>query len=535
MKKTLVWIIIIIVLVGGSIFGYQQFIREKEPPYTLATVAYGDIVQEVIETGTVKVGEEINLSFKNTGRIKEIYIEKGDKVETGQNLAKLDTVQLIIQLREAQASLEVTQAQLDKLLAGSTPEEIQVAETTVLNAQIDLDDAKQNLKDVEADAEKDLESAYEDALNILDDSYLKAYNASNKVDLIQRTYFSGTDQESFSVQENKNKIKNNLNQAKSYLDIAKNNPENENIDTALTEFKNSLSNIYDALTSIRQTTEAVRYRDTVSSTDKTALDTHKSNINTALTNVINDQQTISSTKITNESNINTAQATVSSAEGDLRVAEDQLALVKASPSQEEINLYQAQVRQVQAQVNLLQNQIQEATLISPTKGQITQIQKRVGEMAQPTEAVISLIPAVPFQAGVDIYEEDIVKVKIGNQVEITLAVFPDEVFKGKVISIDPAEKLIEGVVYYEITIDFEDAPAETKPGMTADILIKTASRENVLVIPEDVIEKKDGKTTVQVLIGKTLEEREIMIGLTGSDDLVEVISGLKEGEEVIVE
>ncbi|MBZ9578522.1 efflux transporter periplasmic adaptor subunit, partial [Patescibacteria group bacterium] len=67
-----------------------------------------------------------------------------------------------------------------------------------------------------------------------------------------------------------------------------------------------------------------------------------------------------------------------------------------------------------------------------------------------------------------------------------------------------------------------------------DIIIKTASRENVLVIPEEAVEKKDGKAIVQVLIGKTLQEREIEIGLIGSDDMVEVISGLKEGEEVVI-
>ena len=70
--------------------------------------------------------------------------------------------------------------------------------------------------------------------------------------------------------------------------------------------------------------------------------------------------------------------------------------------------------------------------------------------------------------------------------------------------------------------------------MTADVIIKTASRENVLVIPEEAIEKKDGKVIVQVFIGKTPQEREIEIGLIGSDDMVEVISGLKEGEEVVI-
>ncbi len=531
-KKTLVLIIILAVVAAGL---YLFFFKDNKVEYSLVKVVLGNVAQEVSETGSVKMGEEINLSFKNTGRIEQIYIKIGDKVESGQSLARLDTVQFAIQLREAQAALEVAQAQFDKLLAGATFEEIQVAETTVLNAQNTLLDAKQSLADVEADATEDLDAAYEDALNILDDSYLKAYNSYNDVSDIQRTYFSNNDQESLSVKENKNKINNNLNEAKNYLDIAKSASINENIDSALSEFKTALANIHDALIVIREKTETISYRDTVTSTDKTSLDTHRTNINTALTNVVNSQQAISSTKITNESSINTAEAAVSSAEGNLEAAKDQLALVKADPSPEEVNLYQAQVKQVQAQVNLLQNQIKETVITSPTKGQITKIKKRIGEIAQSAEAVIFLIPVAPFQVEVDIYEEDIIRVKTGNEVDIILSAFSDKVFEGEVISIDPAEKLVDGIVYYEVTIDFKNPPQEIKPGMTADIIIKTALRENVLIIPEEAIEKKDSKTKIRVLKGKTIEEREIEIGLIGSDDMVEVISGLKEGEEVIVE
>ena len=300
--------------------------------------------------------------------------------------------------------------------------------------------------------------------------------------------------------------------------------------------KDELSNVSDALKTIRETCEEPNYRNVVSSTDKTSLDTQRTNINTALTNITNSQQTISSTKLS-----------LNSAEGDLQKAQDQLALLKAEPQQADIDLYQAQIKQAQAQVSLLENHIKETTLKSPTEGQIAKINKKLGEIVQLTEAVISLISASPFQIKVDIYEEDVVKINVGNLVDITLTAFPNQTLKGKVVSIDPAEKLIGGVVYYEITIDpapvleegeqqdkLQEIWGEVKPGMTADVLIRTISKENVLIIPEAAIEKKDGKTIVQVLIGKTPQEREIEIGLIGSDDMVEVLSGLKEGEEVVI-
>ena len=149
------------------------------------------------------------------------------------------------------------------------------------------------------------------------------------------------------------------------------------------------------------------------------------------------------------------------------------------------------------------------------------------------DTVISLLPDETYEVEVDIYEEDIVKVKISDPVKISLVAFPDKIFKGKVIEIDPAEKLIEGVVYYEVTIGFEETPENIKPGMTADIAIQTARKENVLLIPKESLQEKDDKTIVQVFENGEIKEKEIETGLLG-DEVVEIISGLNEGEKVII-
>ena len=95
--------------------------------------------------------------------------------------------------------------------------------------------------------------------------------------------------------------------------------------------------------------------------------------------------------------------------------------------------------------------------------------------------------------------------------------------------------MINEVVYYETVIDFEEIPEDIRPGMTVDVDILAFSKENVLVIPEDAISEKNGKNTVEVMIGDNFEEREIQTGLEGDDGMIEVVSGLKEGEKVKVE
>ena len=511
MRKRIIISIIIFLVVFGV---YQGFFKKERPTFNLAEVVRGEITQEVSETGQVKKGEEINLSFKNAGRIEKIYVEVGEKVKEGDILAKLDTAPLKIQLQEAKAASDIARAKLNKLSAGPTQEEIKIAQTAVKNSQVALDTARQGLKD-----------AGEDALNVLDDSYLKAYNAFNEVDLIQRTYFTADDQEGIKVRENKDKTAAGMTQAKSYLDIAKADSTNEKINTSLSEMKKALEIASDALKIIRETCEEPTYRNLVSSTNKTSLDTHRGYINTAITNLANSQQSIISAKFA-----------IESAEGVLQAAEDDLALTTAPARQEDIDLYQAQVAQAQAQVQLLENQIEEAVLVSPTNGQITKIAKQVGENVQSMtgDVVITLLPDAPFQIKANIYEEDVIKMKIGNPADISFVAFPEKVFKGKIISIDPAEKLIEGVVYYEVTIALEEMPEGLKPGMTTDLVIKTAQKENVLTVPQDAIQNKEGKTIVEVLKGEKFEEREIEIGLKGSNDIVEVISGLEEGEKVTI-
>lgn len=445
---------IIILLLGIGI--YQGFFKKEKEGFNLAEVVKGNISQEISDTGQVKKGEEINLSFKNSGKIKEIYVKIGEKAEAGQILARIDTDQLEIQ----------------------------------------LESARQKLEDTIATTNEKIEKAYKDALSNLDDSYLKIYNCFIFINLgLKRTYFERGDVESIVIAENKETIEKALNQAKFYIQKAKNSQNKEDIDIALSKVEEGLLKIKTSLEEVRNTTEGA-YGNIVSITDKNTLDTHRLNINTCHSNIVSSQATISLTKVTGEAEINA----------------------------------------VRSQVLSLENQLQEAILISPTDGEITKINKRIGEIVQPTvqDIVISLIPEETFLIEVNIYEEDIIKMNIGNPVDISLIAFPDQIFKGKVISIDPAEKLIEGVVYYKVTIDFEKAPEGLKPGMTADLVIKTASKENVLIIPKEAIQKKDEKTIVQVLKNGLIEERQIETGLRGSNNMVEVISGLNEGETVIL-
>lgn len=494
-------IVVAIIVIIGSILFYNFTLKEKKPSYKLETVSMGSVVKEVSETGMVKAQDDINLSFRNSGKIASISVKVGDEVKAGQELAKLDTSDLAIQLSQARASLDVSQARKS-------------------DAQVSLQAARQSLDDVKASAKESLDSAYNDAEMVLQEAYSKISGAYSIAYEIQQTYFSTYQGDGGAVIDAKTSIKSAFEGSKTYIDeVNKDTSNQNNIDTALSKIKNYLATTRDAIDSIRAVVSNSAYRSTISTTDKANLDAQKTAIITVYNSLIGYQQAIATVKITNSKNINTAQASVSSLENQL------------APDSNG-GLYLSQVEESQTKMSLLANQMEDAVLKSPVSGKITKIEKKAGETAGLNETVISMLSSGPFEIKVDIYEEDIVGVEVGNVVKIDLVAFPDETITGKVIAIDPAEKVVDGVVYYETTIAFDEIKKGLRSGMTADIAIEVNKKENVLMISKGVIEKNNGERSVKVYAKGKAEKRIITIGVEGND-YVEVLSGLKQGEQII--
>jgi len=473
------WIIIgAVVLIIVGYFAVKSFLKNPIDSYITEKASKGEVSQEISETGSVKATENLNLGFKITGKIARVDVSVGDSVRKGDILAELNLAQLSSQQRNAQAALDVAKNQYDKLLRGAISEDIKIYEDAVISAQHDLD------------------SAQNSSVNVLNDAYTKIYNSYTAAISIKSSYFSASDQEGIKVQDSVSNI-------------------NENMQSAKSQMAASLNNVYNDLKIIREQCDQGVYYSRVSSADKATLDAHKGYINTALTNVTNSQQEINSYKIA------------------LQKAKDNLSLQTAGPRQEDIDIYRAQMQQAQANLDSYQSQTNDGYLRSPINGRITEINAKRGETVSPGSSVINLLSSEPFQIKANIYEQDIVNVKQSDVVKISLVAFPKQTFEGKVIAIYPAEKIIDNVVYYEVTIDFPNQPEGIKSGMTADIVIETNKKEDVLRISKSAVENIDGKEIVQIANKKKIEDRQITTGLEGND-FVEVLSGLSEGDEIVI-
>jgi len=145
MKHKKIIVSSIILVIGGAVIAYVMAGQKGKTVYTTKVVKRGHLIQTVSETGMVKAANEIDLSFLNTGKIEKMHVNIGDKVKKEDLLAELDYSSLAISEEEAQANLDVAQANLNKLLAGATAEEIAVAEASVEQAKVAYEAANKEL------------------------------------------------------------------------------------------------------------------------------------------------------------------------------------------------------------------------------------------------------------------------------------------------------------------------------------------------------------------------------------------------------
>jgi len=207
---------------------------------------------------------------------------------------------------------------------------------------------------------------------------------------------------------------------------------------------------------------------------------------------------------------------------------------------EDLSLSQAQVQQAKAAVDLVSNQIQENKIIAPFDGQIAKMEFEIGEQVNANQPALSLLTEGNLEVEVDISESDINKINVNDKVEITFdSLGEDKKFVGQVGFIEPAETVIQDVIYYKVEIYLADIASEyqtlIKPGMTTNIVITTAEKENVLIAPNRAIIDKNGSGKfLRLLVNEKLMEIPVSVGLKGDNGLVEIISDqVKAGDLAI--
>ena len=221
-----------------------------------------------------------------------------------------------------------------------------------------------------------------------------------------------------------------------------------------------------------------------------------------------------------------AQRDAAQAQFDLLLAgatEEQLAAARAIVNQAEATLTQAKLR------------LGQTTLTAPCDGTVTYVGGDPGEFIAPQVPVIILVDTSRFLVRVDVDEADIGRVTEGQEVEITLDAFRDEVLKGTVAFIAPTAVLEGGIIAYRVTIEIEPSQVQLRGGMTANATFFTSQRDQVLLVPNRAItvNPETGDTFVERVTGDQMSPVQVETGAR-NDTYTEIVAGLEEGDEVLI-
>ncbi len=155
MRRIIIILLVLVVLGGGGWYAYQRYqttqaAAEAGPSYETITISRGSIASTVNATGNIEPQTELSLSFRTTGRVAQVLVMAGQSVAAGQLLATLDTTDLTLALAQAKVSLEISQAQLAKLIAPPSTNDIAAAQAGVVVAQGGVAGAEAALESAQA-------------------------------------------------------------------------------------------------------------------------------------------------------------------------------------------------------------------------------------------------------------------------------------------------------------------------------------------------------------------------------------------------
>lgn len=538
-KKKWFWIAAVIIMLVIGFIAFKSLTQKPAIEYTTEQAKRGRLTQTVSATGIVESAHEIALNFKNPGKIVSLAAKEGKDVKAGEVLAQIDFGSIGAQINQYAANVASAKANLEKVKAGSSIEEVNLTQEQLAKAQNDYDRLLQeSVSQIKILREKAVDSLNNSVFSIqtaLNAVYGNLINSETTASL----YVADTNLD-VKLNSDYDLMKLKFGDLRLQVEAAK--PENGDsakiiaAADSVRQYLNELNALMDEAYSlsdkiITNTTYTVTKKDTIKSdisTQQTAINTALTSLQTARSNLINSS--------------NSYQTQIEAAENSVSIAQAQLDLKKSGPRSFDIAAAEAQVAQAQASLDKARSDANDYAIKAPIDGKVTKVNYSLGETPNSSEPVVVMLGTERYEIKVDIPESDITKIRVGENVSIELDAFgSDHPFNGAVTFIDPAQTVINDVTYYRTTVVFnpDSWNDQIKPGMTANLTILAEEKNDALYIPQRAVKIKAAALGevpakfVEVLVNGRPQERDIRIGMRGDNGLVEITSGLSEGESVI--
>jgi multidrug efflux pump subunit AcrA (membrane-fusion protein) len=189
----------------------------------------------------------------------------------------------------------------------------------------------------------------------------------------------------------------------------------------------------------------------------------------------------------------------------------------------------ANVANAESQLGLARRNLSYAVISSPIEGFIAERPAEVGEYVSTTSKVATVVRINPLRIRIDIPEQAIPEVRVGQSVSVTTSAWPDKNFSGRIARISP--NVTPSSRTLTVEADIENSSGVLKPGQFATVRILQSRSEPAVLIPARAVRTESGVSRVFVIKDGHAQQRLIQLGQT-EGDLVEVKGDLKPEEQV---
>lgn len=440
----------------------------------VAAVRIGDLVRTVRVSGKVVPEQHVDLAFKTSGIVGAVYKKVGERVGAGEPIVALESAAVSADLAKARADLEAALAEEAKAGVG---------------------------------ASSGVEGARREAAQDIVDAYAKADDAiHNKVDQVFKEPRSPNPEIYFLFDsyELRNKINRDRVMVEAVLnDFATSVRGDVGYSDALaTDARSQLTTI---LAFLNDVAIAVNGFEPGGTFTQEVIDGYKDSVASA------------------RSAVSAALASVVSAE----------ATVNASATS--VPVQSARAAAARAEVDRLSANFSDAIIRAPFSGIVSKQDAKVGAAAAQSATLVSVMSGT-YEIEALVPEVSIAGLAVGNVAKVTLDAYGSQtVFDAVVDRIDPAETVRDGVSNYKVYLTFPAPDDRVRSGMTANVSVETMREAGKLLVPSRAVLDREGTKVVRVKADGDAEERTITTGRADSEGNIEILSGLSEGEQVLLD
>ena len=177
----------------------------------------------------------------------------------------------------------------------------------------------------------------------------------------------------------------------------------------------------------------------------------------------------------------------------------------------------------------------DGTIYASGNGLVTEVGYAEGDYLVNAGVLVSFAAPEDMTVSVDVSQEDVVTMKVGDSVDIVFAAYEDKAYQGTIQSITTtATSRSSATISYPVVISIKGDTSELYAGMTASVSFVTEKTGEVVYIPRKAIVEQDGKTYVYQKDGEEYQLVPVTTGFTNGES-VEITEGLDAGEPFFME